>query len=113
MATSVPGYCPMGCGTTLFIGSGGYITCSLIKCPNPSAVSDILADPEPDHIVTFDENTFTVKHPLRERLADALLDCQLHAYCADLPGPPPQLGTYRVKHSDTNGRWYFARLETT
>lgn len=40
----VPGFCP-ACGhKSLFAGSGGYITCSVIECPNPTAVSDALAD---------------------------------------------------------------------
>lgn len=38
----IRGYCPMGCGETLFIGAGGYITCSWLTCPNPTAVCDLL-----------------------------------------------------------------------
>lgn len=38
----VQGRCP-ACGTKgLFLGDGGYITCSLIDCPNPSAADDLL-----------------------------------------------------------------------
>lgn len=110
--TSVPGYCPMGCGQTLFRASGGYITCRYLECPCPDAVSTILEDRETEHVVTFDETAFTVKHPLRERLDDALLTCQLHTYCANLSGPPAQLGTYRATDSE-DGRWRFARLEST
>ena len=40
----VDGYCPMGCGPTLFLGEGGYVTCSWHACPNPSAVADLLED---------------------------------------------------------------------
>lgn len=42
--SDVAGYCPMGCGHTLFVGSGGHITCSWAHCPNPSAVDELLAD---------------------------------------------------------------------
>jgi hypothetical protein len=43
----VEGFCP-ACGSrSLFLGSGGYVTCSIIRCPNPSAVSDQLENREP------------------------------------------------------------------
>lgn len=35
----IQGYCPMGCGETLMLGSGGYVTCGLLGCSNPTAVS--------------------------------------------------------------------------
>lgn len=38
MTGDVQGYCPMGCGRTLFLGEGGHVTCSWAMCPNPSAV---------------------------------------------------------------------------
>jgi hypothetical protein len=38
----VQGRCP-ACGTALLaLGSGGYVVCTLDKCPDPSAVSDLL-----------------------------------------------------------------------
>lgn len=96
MNGDVAGYCPMGCGKTLFLADGGYITCSYVHCRQPDAVVDILADPQTEHVVTFYGDGFTVKHPLRERLNDAILSCKLHTFCATLPGPPPQVGIYRV-----------------
>lgn len=92
----VAGHCPMGCGQTLFLGSGGYVTCSLDVCPNPTAAADILADPEAHHIVDLTEAGFTVRHPLRERLGDELMSCSLHTWVAKLPGPPRVPGRYRV-----------------
>jgi hypothetical protein len=100
----VKGYCPMGCGQTLFVGACGHITCRYVGCPRPSAVVDLLAPNEPHHLVVFDDTGFTIKHPLRERLDDGLLTCDLHQVCADLPGPPPQRGTYRVRGNET-GKW--------
>lgn len=42
MSERVAGYCP-ACGqTTLFLGSGGYVTCSLNCCPSPTAAADML-----------------------------------------------------------------------
>ncbi|MFC5802769.1 DUF6085 family protein [Streptomyces formicae] len=38
----VQGKCP-ACGkTSLFLGSGGYVTCSRIECPEPDAASTVL-----------------------------------------------------------------------
>jgi len=39
----VKGNCPKGCGATLFLGSGGYVTCSYINCPEPDAASKLLS----------------------------------------------------------------------
>jgi hypothetical protein len=39
---SVRGECPMGCGRTLFLGDGGYVTCSWRYCPNPAAADELL-----------------------------------------------------------------------
>jgi hypothetical protein len=44
----VAGECPMGCGRTLFLGDGGHVTCSLIGCPAPGAVDELLHPQKPD-----------------------------------------------------------------
>lgn len=93
----VAGYCPMGCGETLTVMGGGHVTCRKLECPRPDAVSEILADRETEHLVTFSPTAFTVRHPLRERLDDALMDCQLHEFIAGLPGPPVREGLYRAR----------------
>lgn len=90
----VKGFCPMGCGPTLFVAEGGYITCSFNKCPNPSYVSELLEDRETEHIVKFVEGGFTVQHPLREK-KDTLMTCDVHLRLADLDYPPVKPGTYR------------------
>jgi hypothetical protein len=38
----VRGYCPNGCGQTLFLGSGGHVTCSWIACSDPCAADKML-----------------------------------------------------------------------
>lgn len=38
----VAGQCPMGCGTTLFLGEGGHVTCSFVECSNPGAADELL-----------------------------------------------------------------------
>lgn len=93
----IQGRCPMGCGDTLFVGSGGYITCSLDKCPNPTAVADLLLDHcTPHHVVVLGEYSFDIKHPLRERLNDDLFECQLHKQLDAMTGPPMKPGRYEV-----------------
>lgn len=86
----------MGCGKTLFVGAGGYVTCSYISCPDPTKVADLLLDSEHEHIVVIEPTTFSIKHPLRER-PDELLTCALHDYMSGLSGPPAALGRYRVR----------------
>lgn len=94
--SAVAGYCPMGCGSTLFLGAGGYVTCSDLECPRPDAATTILDDAEHEHIVEIGPRTFTVRHPLRERLDDQLMDCALHDWLRARSGQPAQPGRYRV-----------------
>jgi hypothetical protein len=46
----VQGICPMGCGETLFLGDGGYVTCSWMECPDPAAPSEMLTKRYPTEI---------------------------------------------------------------
>ena len=101
--TLVGAHGPMGCGQTLFVLTGNHIMCDNPTCPDYTAVNDILADPETEHIVTLDHDDFAIKHPLRERIGDELLGCQLHISIAALDGPPAPPGTYRVTNTDTAG----------
>jgi hypothetical protein len=111
--TDIAGYCPMGCGETLFLADGGHITCSYLHCPEPTAVDQLLDDRETEHIVEFGETTFTVRHPLRERLGDALMACRLHqTVAAGSGGPPIAPGRYRARAGNGAGfqAWSWERL---
>jgi hypothetical protein len=101
----------MCCGETLYATGGGHLKCGHIGCPNPTALDEILAEPENEHIVEFGEETFTVQHPLRERIGGQLMRCELHQWIADLPGPPVRPGRYRAL-ADPRRRWRFVRLQT-
>lgn len=101
----VAGYCPMGCGWTLGRTYGGHITCGSPSCPRPDAVATLLEDRETEHIVQFDTETFTIRHPLRERLDDALMECQLHTYIQGLAGPPVRPGRYRSRADGDRWTW--------
>jgi hypothetical protein len=105
MGEKVTGYCPMGCGQTLSLGAGGHVTCGRIGCPRPDAVSDLLDDNEAQHIVSFGADGFTVRHPLRERLDDALMRCALHEHIAAMDGPPVAPGRYRALGDGSGWTW--------
>lgn len=40
--TDVQGRCPACGGSSLFLGSGGHVTCSRIHCSNPCAADELL-----------------------------------------------------------------------
>lgn len=103
MSESITGYCPE-CGGSLFVGSGGYITCSSIECPNPTKVADLLLDREREHLVVLAEDSFSVRHPIREHPSDPLA-CGVHAYVLSLDGPPRQPGRYRVSGASAPYSW--------
>lgn len=109
MSESITGYCPE-CGGSLFVGSGGYITCSSIECPNPTKVADLLLEREREHIVELREDTFSIRHPLREHPSD-LLACGVHAYVSSLDGPPRRPGRYRVSGSTAPYVWQMIAVE--
>ena len=94
----VQGRCPVCGHYSLFLGSGGYVTCSISDCPNPSAASDILFDhASPDHVVHLAQYDYWVQHPLRERLNGELAACPLDQYLRTLGGPPRIQGRYVVR----------------
>ena len=106
----------MGCGRSLFLSDDGRVTCCDASCPRPGAAAELLEDRETEHIVIFGETEFTVRHPLRERLDDALMDCELHKDIAAMSGPPVAPGTYRARWADYDaavpgyGQWTWEPL---
>jgi hypothetical protein len=102
----VAGFCPYGCGDTLFLGDGGHVTCSLLGCPNPTGVDELL-HLDHEHYVTFDEDGFTVEHPLRERINGTMHGCPLHSYLQTLDGAPMKPGRYRVVETADRPGWRF------
>lgn len=104
----VSGYCPMGCGKTLFVGSGGYITCSWIDCPKPDAVSILLEEDEHEHVVVFTRKGWTIQHPLRDRVEGVLFDCPATKECEAIRLAPAP-GTYRMSRGASG--WDYTLLE--
>lgn len=110
----VIGQCPMGCGQTLSLGEGGHVICGSRECPDPISVDKLLSvPPEVEHIVVFEDgDTFTIQHPLRERLQGDLSKCSVQAYLCYLVGPPVRPGRYRVSPSPDGSGWAFEELES-
>ena len=53
----VMGYCPSCGSSSLFLDSGGYVTCSWIECPEPSAASKMISKkPAPSTDVDYMED---------------------------------------------------------
>lgn len=96
----VRGYCPLGCGETLKIAVHGVddaeVVCSNPACREPLALSEIIGDPETEHIVELREEDYSLQHPLRERLGGALYDCPAHRWPQGLDAAPVPRGRYRM-----------------
>lgn len=92
---TVSGYCPMGCGQTLALSNEGFVVCVGADCPHATAPTVILSEAEPEHLVMFGRDSCTVRHPLRERIADQMMVCQLLTFCGE-SGPPGPPGMYRA-----------------
>ena len=96
----VTGFCPMGCGETLVLAMGqddtGEVLCSSPECPRLDAAATILADSETEHLVELGARTFSLQHPLRERVDGRLFHCEIHDVIRSLDGPPAPPGMYRT-----------------
>lgn len=110
MFIDVAGYCPMGCGEHLHLSrDSGLISCLARDCPRPLAVTELLRDDEVEHTVLLTETSFTLKHPLRERLGEAsLFNCSVHEFLQEMrPDDIAPPGKYRVTVSpDGDVGWF-------
>lgn len=108
----IDGFCPMCGSQTLYAEEMrvvNRIICIGDDCPDPQATHRILSDSSTDHLVTFTGSGFTIRHPLRERIDDALMDCELHLHLMSMPGPPEgRPGVFQI--SGEGGNWALQRL---
>lgn len=107
-ANKVAGYCPNCGGESLFLGEGGYVTCSRLECGAPTLAAELLDIRETDHIVELTEHDFRIIHPLKERVqADPfeMFDCELHQWLKARSGPPMKPGRYIVRKGEAT--WHF------
>lgn len=101
----------MGCGETLAVfpwGQRMVIECQAPQCSRPTAVRELLRDTETEHRVVIDDDGFTIRHPLRERLDEALLQCDFHVYLSRIPSDLVDPGSYRAVRSVSG--WNFERI---
>lgn len=98
MSILISSFCP-ACGERMLVvrPADGKIICTKTRCPRPTAAHEILSDPEREHVVMFDERGFmTLRHPLRERLGDALMTCCVHDHLVSRGASYLPPGRYRV-----------------
>ena len=113
----IEGRCPMCGKDSLFIAAGGYVTCAFIECPNPTGLSDIIGDTEIEHVVLFEPYRrghragFVIRHPLRERLNNALMTCALGVYIAGMDHTRVAAGKYRVSPGPGRHTWRWETLD--
>ena len=88
----------MGCGQALALTVAGRVICEDDGCPNPDAAAMVLDDGETAHIAVFAGDGYTIRHPLKERIGDALMRCGLHEFLRD-SGTRVASGRYRVRES--------------
>lgn len=109
LAASLPlvqGRCPACGGSSLFLGDGGYVTCSRIDCPNPSAPDELLHGDD-GMKAKVDEATSTLRRVRRAHLCD---DCRVNVD-AVLSGPRPDPPTAVIPaQPPRNGDTMTARL---
>lgn len=93
----------MGCGETIHLMGSGMLGCVNYQCPDKGAAQKILSDTETEHVIVYKGGTYVVRHPLRERIGDALVECALAAVVFGLSDHPQQDGRYRMWF-DEDGR---------
>lgn len=83
--------------------SSGEVHCGTQGCSEPLAVQKLLAEDHIcEHIAALGHETWTVRHPLIERLDGSLFNCNLGAVLRDEFGPPRQgVGMYKLRLVDT------------
>ncbi len=97
----IKGYCP-ACGhQSLGVTALGLVSsavrCFWDGCPRPSAAAEILDETETEHQVMIDDRGFmTLRHPLKERLGDELMQCQVPEQMAASSEKYLPPGRYRV-----------------
>jgi hypothetical protein len=107
---AVAGRCP-SCGYdgSLFLGDGGFVTCSRAECPDPGKAADLLDRPA-YHVVELGEDGWALQHEVT--CFPNLLDCDVHKRVDQLMAmvdrPPLPPGRYRF--TDTG---QLAPLEVT
>lgn len=109
----VIGLCP-GCDRSgsLFLASGGYVTCGHLDCPDPTAADRLLSMGvrrdrlNEFHTVILDQSGWKLAHPMTCDLAACPYDAIAHSWDSQ----PRTDGTYEWHHAtDRPADWDEAR----
>lgn len=88
---------------------------SLVNRMATAVVTLLNGHPHDDHIIKISAGTFTIQHPLIERINSSLFDCTVHNEMVGYfngGGAKPAAGEYRIAFNE-NGGWAFeAQPET-
>jgi hypothetical protein len=98
----VQGRCPACNGASLFLGSGGHVTCARLDCPDPCAADDQLHRGRPAPAAAELEETARVFAGLH-RSAEQDVSRVIALYEQWVKAGPPPLGTLMA-------RWWDRRL---
>jgi len=101
----VKGRCPACRGSSLFLGSGGYVTCARLDCSDPSAADDLLHGEQPAPApaatqATELETTARVLSALH-RSAEGTVTRVIDLYEQWVKAGPPPLGAPLARWWDT------------
>jgi hypothetical protein len=115
-------YCP-ACGhkDTLIRGFQGKIACTFDDCPQPYALSSLLADPEiANHLVIITARwegahkavQWVLQHPVVERIDPHHFGCVLGQELPNHREANPRLadGTYRLEVTPRGRKWHLTKI---
>lgn len=97
--------CPWGCGNTIHLMSG-HLICVNERCPERLGLQKILEQNRPYHLVELEATTFSIQHPLSERLNGELFRCPVHAQISGAPRPPKP-GTFKVSPDPLHDGYFY------
>lgn len=75
-------FCPQGCGATLR-SQHNTLVCVAPDCPDPDSVTKLLGEGLQEHrlVIKYGRHvTWTLKHPLCERIDDDLFECPFNQW---------------------------------
>jgi hypothetical protein len=104
-AIDIRGYCP-ACGAAKLqaMSHVGIVHCTNPECPRLQAIHEILSTPVIDHLLVTHDRSWTLVHPLIERLDNAMLGCTVGDKVSFMmqtqSGPAEDDAVYRVTVND-------------
>lgn len=70
--------CPSCAHHSMIVNRDRHLECANVHCERPTAAQEVLSEPMTNrHVMVLNHDGPSVKHPIIERLDDALLHCPL------------------------------------